>query len=67
LNVYGRKILLTDCDEFTRNYYRTKYGVQDFTPINYKRANDYKPLKQSYPCKNILFSEIKKFYFSMDV
>ncbi|CAF5059673.1 unnamed protein product, partial [Rotaria sp. Silwood1] len=27
----------------------TKYGVQDFTPINYKKDNDYKTLKQSYP------------------
>ncbi|CAF0744089.1 unnamed protein product [Rotaria sp. Silwood1] len=49
INVYGRKVLLTDCDEFTKNYYRTKYGVQDFTPINYKKDNDYKTLKQSYP------------------
>jgi hypothetical protein len=53
LNIYGRKILLTDCDEFTKNYFRTKYGIQDFTPINYKKESDYKPLKQSYPCKNI--------------
>ncbi|CAF1645758.1 unnamed protein product [Adineta ricciae] len=49
INVFGRKVLLTDCDEFTKNYYRTKYGVQDFTPISYKKGNDYKPLKQTYP------------------
>ena len=52
LNVFGRKVLLTDCDDFTKNYYRTRYGVQDFTPINYKKSSDYQPLKQSYPCKN---------------
>ena len=27
INVWGRKILLCDCDEFTKEYYRTKYGV----------------------------------------
>ncbi|XP_042312233.1 EF-hand domain-containing family member C2 isoform X1 [Sceloporus undulatus] len=36
INVWGRKIVLCDCDEFTKEYYRTKYGVQDFTPIPYK-------------------------------
>lgn len=54
VNVFGRKVLLTDCDEFTKNYYRTRYGVQDFTPINYKKGGDYKPLKQSYPCRSDL-------------
>lgn len=24
LNVYGRSVVLVDCDEFTRNYYRKK-------------------------------------------
>lgn len=27
INVWGRKILLCDCDEFTKDYYRTKYGI----------------------------------------
>ncbi|XP_033003020.1 EF-hand domain-containing family member C2 [Lacerta agilis] len=36
INVWGRKIVLCDCDEFTKEYYRTKYGVKDFTPIPYK-------------------------------
>jgi len=27
INVWGRKIMLCDCDEFTKEYYRTKYGI----------------------------------------
>ncbi|XP_077198973.1 EF-hand domain-containing family member C2 [Paroedura picta] len=36
INVWGRKIILCDCDEFSKEYYRTKYGVKDFTPVPYK-------------------------------
>ncbi|XP_075445849.1 EF-hand domain-containing family member C2 [Ascaphus truei] len=36
INVWGRKIILCDCDEFTKNYFRTKYGIEDFTPVQYK-------------------------------
>ena len=52
LNIFGRKLLLVDCDDFTKNYYRTKYGVQDFTPINYNKSEPYQPLKQTYPCSS---------------
>lgn len=33
LNVYGRRVILTDCDEFTRNFYSLKYGIEEFNPI----------------------------------
>ncbi|KAF5307016.1 hypothetical protein FQR65_LT18488 [Abscondita terminalis] len=33
LNCYGRKVVLTDCDPYTKEYYRTKYGIDNFTPI----------------------------------
>ncbi|CAF1383792.1 unnamed protein product, partial [Didymodactylos carnosus] len=49
LNVYGRNVLITDCDEFTKNFYRTKYGLQDFSPISYNKKASTKPLKQAYP------------------
>lgn len=26
INAFGRKIVLTDCDTFTKEYYATKYG-----------------------------------------
>lgn len=26
LNIYGRAVVLTDCDSFTKNYYRKKVG-----------------------------------------
>ncbi|XP_029786818.1 EF-hand domain-containing family member C2 [Suricata suricatta] len=36
INVWGRKVLLCDCDEFTKTYYKTKYGIENFTPIAQK-------------------------------
>jgi len=26
--------LMYSCDEFTKNYYRVKFGVSDFSPID---------------------------------
>ncbi|XP_008568706.1 PREDICTED: EF-hand domain-containing family member C2 [Galeopterus variegatus] len=36
INVWGRKVLLCDCDEFTKSYYKTKYGIENFTSISCK-------------------------------
>ncbi|KAM6151499.1 EF-hand domain-containing family member C2 [Rhynchocyon petersi] len=33
INVWGRKVLLCDCDEFTKYYYKKKYGIENFTAI----------------------------------
>ncbi|XP_034832363.1 EF-hand domain-containing family member C2-like [Maniola hyperantus] len=33
INVYGRKVVLTDCDPFTKEYYRVTYGFDAFTPL----------------------------------
>lgn len=33
INCYGRKIVLTDCDDYTKEFYRVKYGLDDFTPM----------------------------------
>lgn len=34
LDVYGRTVLLTDCDSFTREHYRTKYGIEEMPPLD---------------------------------
>ncbi|XP_036921627.1 EF-hand domain-containing family member C2 [Sturnira hondurensis] len=36
INVWGRKVLLCDCDEFTKTYYKTKYGIDNCTSISCK-------------------------------
>ncbi|KPI95569.1 EF-hand domain-containing family member C2 [Papilio xuthus] len=33
LNVYGRNVVLTDCDAFTKEYYRATYGFDTFNPL----------------------------------
>ncbi|GAB1869468.1 EF-hand domain-containing family member C2 [Camponotus japonicus] len=40
INVFGRKIVITDMDVFTKEYYRTKYGLDDFTPLSQPRKDD---------------------------
>lgn len=49
VNVWGRKYLLVDADDFTKEYYRTKYGVEDFTPVSYKQTGYQGPSKQWPP------------------
>lgn len=29
---YGKRVVLTDCDPFTQDFYRVKFGLDDFTP-----------------------------------
>ena len=31
LNVWGRKLLLCDCDEFTKEFYKSKYNIGTHT------------------------------------
>ncbi|XP_053168976.1 EF-hand domain-containing family member C2 isoform X2 [Hemicordylus capensis] len=56
INVWGRKILLCDCDEFTKEYYKTKYGIKDFTPVPYK-APPLPKIERKYPPYNGFGSE----------
>ncbi|KAJ3147022.1 EF-hand domain-containing member C2 [Geranomyces variabilis] len=38
LHLYGRPFVVCDCDEFTKEYYADKYGIETFDPV---RIEDY--------------------------
>lgn len=56
LNVWGRKFTICDCDEFTKEYYKTKYGITDLQPISYKPRSMTRPGRE-YPPYNGFGSE----------
>lgn len=33
VNVWGRRVIITDCDDFTKEYYRSKYGIGNTTVL----------------------------------
>ncbi|XP_071380863.1 EF-hand domain-containing family member C2 [Centroberyx affinis] len=43
VNVWGRRVVICDCDNFTKDFYRSKYGIEDFTPVQYKAPKASKP------------------------
>uniref|UniRef100_A0AAY4DGB5 EF-hand domain-containing family member C2 n=1 Tax=Denticeps clupeoides TaxID=299321 RepID=A0AAY4DGB5_9TELE len=49
INVWGRKVLICDCDNFTKDYYHSRYGVEDFSPVQYKEDPPPKPVRQVPP------------------
>jgi len=38
LNVWGRKFVISDCDNFTKEYYKDKYGVENMAAVSTKTA-----------------------------
>ncbi|KAL6444614.1 hypothetical protein ACFW04_002016 [Cataglyphis niger] len=54
INVFGRKIVIIDMDDFTKEYYRKKYGLDDFTPLTkpHKRDELYQPIERIIPPYN---------------
>jgi len=36
INVWGRNLIICDCDDFTKEFYRHKYGLDEFKSITYK-------------------------------
>lgn len=65
LNVFGRQVMLTDCDGQTKEFYRKKYGIEEFsailTPSNpNKFTGNYLPERKLMPPFN------GEFYISSD-
>lgn len=36
LNIWGRRVVLCDCDDFTKEFFATKYGISESPTPNYK-------------------------------
>uniref|UniRef100_A0AAY5EMV3 EF-hand domain-containing family member C2 n=1 Tax=Electrophorus electricus TaxID=8005 RepID=A0AAY5EMV3_ELEEL len=49
VNVWGRRVIVCDCDDFTKEYYRSKYGIEDFTPVQFKAPSPTKVARQVPP------------------
>ena len=54
--MWGRKIILCDCDDFTKEYYRTKYGINDFASIQ-TRMPEIRTVEREVPPYNGFGSE----------
>lgn len=57
ISVFGRSVFLVDCDGQTREFYRKKYGVEEFDPIPIPTKNSmkfvsYAPQQQIMPPYN---------------
>ncbi|XP_030643060.1 EF-hand domain-containing family member C2-like [Chanos chanos] len=49
INVWGRRVVICDCDEFTKEYYHSTYGIEDFGPVQYKSTLSNKIARQVPP------------------
>ncbi|XP_059621802.1 EF-hand domain-containing family member C2 [Phlebotomus argentipes] len=57
LDVFGRSVVLIDCDAFTRNFYKEKYGLEGITPLEKAQDPDQtsvvlKPKERQLPAFN---------------
>jgi hypothetical protein len=49
INVFGRKMILIDCDEFTKEYYSKKFGINKFETIHFSSTKDVKKVERINP------------------
>lgn len=43
VNVWGRRVLISDCDDFTKDFYRSKYGIGNhYCHVIYLFVNGFK-------------------------
>ena len=47
IHLYGRPFVICDCDEFTKNFYRENYGLENFDPVNIESYNE-EPCVESF-------------------
>lgn len=47
--ILGKKIFLYDCDNFTKHYYKTYFGVEDMESIAVAEKPKPQPPKVSHP------------------
>jgi hypothetical protein len=53
LNIFGRSVVLTDCDGQTREFYRKKYGIEEFDPIPIPSRSSGKVINYAPQQKNL--------------
>jgi hypothetical protein len=57
INVFGRKMLLTDCDDFTKQFYSKKYGISNFEPVHVGHSTSTRRVEKTNPPYNGFGSE----------
>ncbi|XP_073214994.1 EF-hand domain-containing family member C2 isoform X3 [Lepidochelys kempii] len=61
INVWGRRVKLCDCDEFTKEYYTTKYGIRILGGKFLERSRIKKPGQELFK------SEISEYFKAQDL
>lgn len=44
IHLYGRPFVICNCDDFTKDYYRTNYEIENFNPVQLEEFEDAKPV-----------------------